>query len=192
MAAPGMFNSGFLSEKTGGFPNWSIGVGAIAALVLLKTWQKNKAESITKTGPSTTTPTASNYVTPGTSATNTGAPTVFVVPGATPSAPSQPPLIGRTPDTTQLPSAPGNLHINRGLGSAIPTWDADTQSDYYTVDVFAPSTGKTYTQTVPGPKRVLTTGSPLSIVDSGIKRTVTVTGHNAAGAGPSATASFTS
>lgn len=100
---PGMFSGGFLTQKTGSLPNWSYGVGAVAALVLFKTWQKNKATTVPDSGPSidgSTTPgTASNYVRPGTGsgAYNTGAPTVFVVPGATPSAPSQPPLIGRDP-----------------------------------------------------------------------------------------------
>lgn len=104
MAAPGMFSQGFLSEKTvAGLPNWSLGVGVVALLVLWKTWQKNR-ESVTNTGPgidgSTTPGSASNYVTPGTGgsgAYNTAAPTVFVVPGATPSAPSQPPIAGRDP-----------------------------------------------------------------------------------------------
>lgn len=192
MAAPGMFSSGFLSEKSvAGLPNWTLGVGAVAGLVLLKTWQSNKSKSVTATGPQTTTPTASNYVTPGTSANNTGAPTVFVVPGATPSSPSQPPLIGRTNDT-QTPAQPDGLHLNRTVGTVTAVWVADVQSDWYSVDVYAPSTGKTYSQTVPGPKRVVTTGSPIQIIDSGIKRTVTVTGHNAAGAGPSASADFTS
>lgn len=194
MAAPGMFSSGFLSEKSvAGLPNWTLGVGVVAALVLLKTWQNNKAKSIEGTGPQagTTPPTASNYVTPGTSANNTGAPTVFVVPGATPSSPSQPPLIGRT-NNVQTPAQPGNLHLNRTAGVITAVWDADTQSDWYSVDIYAPSTGKSYTQTVSGPKRVVTTGSPMQIVDSGIKRTVTVTGHNAAGAGPSASTEYTS
>lgn len=192
MAAPGMFSSGFLSEKSvAGLPNWSLGLGAVAALVLIKTWQNNKAKSIEGTGPATTPATASNYVTPGTYANNTGAPTVFVIPGATPSSPSQPPLIGRTNDV-QTPAQPGNLHLNRTAGTITAVWDADTQSDYYSVDVTAPSSGKTYTQTVPGPKRVVTTGSPIQIIDSGVKRTVTVRGHNAAGAGPAATAEFTS
>ena len=105
MAAPGMFSQGFLSEKSvGGLPNWSLGVGAVAVLVLWKTWQKNRAESISGTGPardtSTTPGSASNYVMPGaggSGAYNTGAPTVFVVPGATPSAPTQPPIVGRDP-----------------------------------------------------------------------------------------------
>jgi hypothetical protein len=192
MAAPGMFSSGFLSEKSvAGLPNWTLGIGAVAGLVLLKTWQNNKSKSVAATGPATTPGTASNYVTPGTMANNTGAPTVFVVPGATPSAPSQPPLIGRTNDA-QTPSQPSGLHLNRTVGTVTAVWVADAQSDWYSVDVFAPSTGKTYSQTVPGPKKVVTTGSPLQIIDSGIKRTVTVTGHNAAGAGPSATAEFTS
>lgn len=117
MAGPGMFSAGFLSEKSvAGLPNWSLGVGAVAGLVLLKTWQKNRQETIKGSGPavdgSTTPGTASNYVTPGTSAYNTGAPTVFVVPGATPSAPTQPPIIGRNP-------GPDNVDVRTQLNTDV-------------------------------------------------------------------------
>lgn len=122
MAAPGMFSQGFLSDKTvAGLPNWALGVGAVAALVLWKTWQKNRTESIGKTGPavdgSTTPGSASNYVTPGTGgsgAYNTGAPTVFVVPGATPSAPSQPPIVGRDPGPAAADYSDVRTRLNVG------------------------------------------------------------------------------
>lgn len=136
MAAPGMFSSGFLSEKAvAGLPNWSLGVGAVAALVLFKTWQKNRAQTIGKSGPgvdgSTTPGTASNYVTPGTSAYNTGAPTVFVIPGATPSAPSQPPILGRDP-------GPANTDVRTTLNSDAFNengWSADAKNSPWTMMV---------------------------------------------------------
>lgn len=99
-----MAGPSFLTEKTGGFPNWSLGAGAVLVVVAYKTWQSNKAAAApaaAAAAPGGTTPgTASNYVTPGSSATNTGAPTVFVVPGATTAAP---PVIGRQPENAETP-----------------------------------------------------------------------------------------
>lgn len=105
-----MAGPSFLTEKTGGFPNWSLGAGAVLVLVAYKTWQGNKAAAAAAAAPAaggttpgaTTAATASNYVQPGAGAIpyNTGAPTVFVVPGATTAAP---PVIGRQPDNTAVP-----------------------------------------------------------------------------------------